>query len=157
MGTADLCRVPPLAVHPGRARQCSGTGSYGYCRRVLWVPGPRGQYSGKIRFIEKPGVHVAKRSSDPQVAYTDVNIQVRDLVRVVGIVAPFAPRGSVFGKISFYRSDKPQAVYPLSHTSKLEALNITSSSMRRYHTYPPHRAPAGALCERCSMRTCRYA
>ena len=33
--------------------------------------GPWGQYSGKIRFIEKPGVqneggrHVAKRSSDP--------------------------------------------------------------------------------------------
>ena len=26
------------------------------CKRFLWVPGPRGQYSGKIRFIEKPGV-----------------------------------------------------------------------------------------------------
>ena len=52
-------------------RQCSGTGPCGYCRRVPWVPGPRGQYSGKIRFIEKPGVqdeggrHVAKRSSAP--------------------------------------------------------------------------------------------
>ena len=56
MGTGDLCRVPPAAVHPGRARQCSGTGPCGYCRRVLWVPGPRGQYSGKIRFIEKPGI-----------------------------------------------------------------------------------------------------
>ena len=31
------------------------------------------------------------------------------------------------------------------------------SSMRRYHTYPPHRAPTGALCEGSSMRTCRYA
>ena len=35
--------------------------------------GPWGQYSGKIRFIDKPGVqekwgrHVAKRSSDPRV------------------------------------------------------------------------------------------
>ena len=46
--------------------------------------------------------HVAKRSSDPQVAYPEVNIQVRDLVRVVDIVVPFAPRGSVFGKNSFY-------------------------------------------------------
>ena len=75
MDTGDLCRVPPAAVHPGRARQCSGTGLCGYCRRVLWVAGPRGQYSWKIRFIEIPGVqdegyrHVAKRSSDPRVAY----------------------------------------------------------------------------------------
>ena len=33
------------------------------------------------------------------------------------------------------------------------------SSMRRYRTYPPHRAPVrapvGALCEGSSMRTCR--
>ena len=104
MGTGDLCRVPQAAVHPGRARQCSGTGPCGYCRRVLWVPSPRGQYSGKIRFIEKPrvqdgvgggGRHVAKRSSDPRVAYPEVNVQVRDLLRVVGIVAPrgFSIRG----------------------------------------------------------------
>ena len=92
MGTGDLCRVPPATVHHGRARQCSGTGPCGYCRRVLYVPGPRGQHSGKIRFIEKPGIqdeggrHVAKRSSDPRVAYPEVSVQVRDLVRVVGIV-----------------------------------------------------------------------
>ena len=30
-------------------------------------------------------------------------VQVRDLVRVVGIVVPFDPRGSVLGKILFYR------------------------------------------------------
>ena len=30
-------------------------------------------------------------------------VQVRDLVRVVGIVAPFDPRGSVPGKKSFYQ------------------------------------------------------
>ena len=71
----------------------------------MWVPGPRGQYSKKISFIEKPGVqdeggrHVAKRSSDPREAYPEINIQVWDLVRVVGVVAPFAPRGfSVWGK-----------------------------------------------------------
>ena len=38
-------------------------------------------------------------SSDPMVAYPEVIVQVRDLVRVVGIVAPFAPRGSVFGEL----------------------------------------------------------
>ena len=115
--------MPPAAVHPGRASQCSGTGPCGYCRRVLWVPGPRGQYSGKIRFIEKPGVqdewgrHVAKRSSDTRVAYPQVNVQVTDLVRVVGIVAPFAPRGfSIRGK--FVLSIGQTKPYPLS---KLEA------------------------------------
>ena len=83
MGTGDLCRVPPAVVHPGRARQYSGTGPCGYCRRVLWVPSPRGQYSRQIRFIEKSGVqdeggrHVAKRSSDLR----EVNVQLRDLVR----------------------------------------------------------------------------
>ena len=48
---------------------------------ILWVPVLRGQYSGEIHFIEKPGVHhLAKRSSEPQVAYTEVKVQVRDLV-----------------------------------------------------------------------------
>ena len=65
----------------------------------MWIPGPWGQYSRRIRFIEKPGAqdeggrHVAKRSSDSRVAYPDVKVQIRDLVRVVGIVAPFDPRG----------------------------------------------------------------
>ena len=56
MGTGDLYRMPQAAVHTGRARQTSGTGPYGDCRWVLWVPGPWSQYSGKIRFIEKRGV-----------------------------------------------------------------------------------------------------
>ena len=57
------------------------------------------RYSGKIRFIEKPGVqddggrHVVKGSSDPRIAHPEVKVQVRDLVRVVDIFAPFAPRG----------------------------------------------------------------
>ena len=99
MGIGDLCRVSPAAVCHGRARQSSGTGQCGDCRRVLWLPNPRSQYSGKIRFIEKPryktmgGRHVDKRSPDPRVAYPEVKVQVRDLVRVVGFVAPFAPRG----------------------------------------------------------------
>ena len=76
-----------------------------YCRTVLWVSDPRGQYSGKFRFIEKPGVqdeggrHVAKRSSDPRVAYSEVNVLARDLVRGMGIAALFALRGfSIRGK-----------------------------------------------------------
>ena len=45
--------------------------------------------------------HVAKHSSDPHVAYPEVKVQVRDLVRVVCIVAPFDPRarGSIREKI----------------------------------------------------------
>ena len=88
------------AIRHGRARQTLEPGPCGDCRRVLWVPGPWGQYSGKIRFIKKHGVqdevnrHVAKRSSDPRQAYPEVNLQGRDLVRVVGIVAPFAPMGA---------------------------------------------------------------
>ena len=86
MGTGDLYWVPPAAVHPGRARQCSGTRPCGYCRMVLWVPGPRDQYAGKTRFIEKPrvqdegGRHVDKCSSDPRVAYPEDNVQVLHLM-----------------------------------------------------------------------------
>ena len=48
---------------------------------------------------------MAKRSSDPpRVAYIEVKIEVWDLVRVVGIVVPFAPQRSVFGEDSFYRA-----------------------------------------------------
>ena len=94
---------------------------------------PAGSVFREIHFVEKPevqdegGRHVAKRSSDPRDAYPEVNVQVRDLVRVVDIVAPPSPPpplprgGSVFRENSFHRSDKPKAVYPLSRTSKLEA------------------------------------
>ena len=101
MGQGNVCRVPLAAVRHGRARQTSESGPCGDCRRGLWVPGPRGQYSGKIRFIEKRrvqvegGRQVAKHSSDPRQAYPEVKLQGRDLVRVVGIVAPFAPLGAV--------------------------------------------------------------
>ena len=46
---------------------------------------------------------MVKRSSDPQVTHPEVKVQVRDLVRVVGIVAPLPRGGSVFGENSFYR------------------------------------------------------
>ena len=48
-----------------------------------------------------------QRSSDPRVAYPQVKVQVRDLVRVVGIVASCAQRGvSIRGKfvLSSHRS-----------------------------------------------------
>ena len=71
-----------------------------------WVSGPRGQYSGKIRLSRNPGYktrgggrHVAKHSFNFRVVYPEVNVQVRDLVQVVGIVASFAPHGfSIRGK-----------------------------------------------------------
>ena len=44
---------------------------------------------------------MAKRSSDPRVAYPEVKIQVRDLVRVVDIVVPFAHGDQYSGKIRF--------------------------------------------------------
>ena len=99
MGPGDARRVPLAAVRHGRARQTSESGPCGDCRRVLWEPGPWGQYSGKIHFIEKYGVqdeggrHVAKYSSDPRQASPEVKLQGRDLVRVLGIVAPFKPMG----------------------------------------------------------------
>ena len=72
------------------------------------MPDPRGQDSRKIRFIDKPGyktMGVVMWLNVVRVAYPEVKVQVRDLVRVVGIVAPFDPRGggSVPGKNYFYR------------------------------------------------------
>ena len=61
--------------------------------------GPAGSVFGENSFYRETrdtrrgGRHVAKRSSDPWAAYPEANTQVRDLVRVVDIVAPFAPRG----------------------------------------------------------------
>ena len=98
MGAGDLCRLPLAAVRHGSARKSSGMGPCGDYRKVLWSTRPAGSVFGEIRFIEKPGVldvggrHVAKHSSDLKVAYPEVKIQVRDLVLVVGIVAPFSPR-----------------------------------------------------------------
>ena len=70
-------------------------GSCGYLARGVSI-------RGKFVLSRNPGYktrgrHVAKRSSDPRVAYHEVKVQVRDLVRVVGIVAPFAPWELVFG------------------------------------------------------------
>ena len=47
---------------------------------------------------------MAKRSSNPRVAYPEVKVQVRALVRVVGIVAPFDLRGVGTQENSFCRA-----------------------------------------------------
>ena len=106
MGTGDLCRVPPAAVHPEGARGCSGTGLCGNCRRALRVPGTRGQYSGKISFIEKHGIqdegvrHVAKRSSDPPGSLP--RSQCSGPSTSCGYCCPLCPAGVQYsGKIRF--------------------------------------------------------
>ena len=69
--------------------------------------GPVGSVFGENSYYRvtqgtrRRGRHVAKCSSEPWVAYPEVKVQVRDLVRVVGIVVPFAPRVSVLGAIRF--------------------------------------------------------
>ena len=69
--------------------------------------GPTGSVFGENSFYRETrgtrlgGRHVAKRSSDPRVAYPEVKIQVRDLVRVVGIVVPFTHGDQYSGKIRF--------------------------------------------------------
>ena len=75
------------------------------------MPDPRGQDSRKIRFIDKPGyktMGVVMWLNVVRVAYPEVKVQVRDLVRVVGIVAPFDPRGGdrYPGKIIFIESQE---------------------------------------------------
>ena len=61
------------------------------------VSEPAGSVFGENSFYRETwvqddgGRHMAKRSSDPRVAYPEVKVQVRDLVRFVGIVARFAP------------------------------------------------------------------
>ena len=78
--TEERCVGGPQQRYiPGEPGNVQGRDRVGI-RTVLWVPDPRGQYSGKFRFIEKPGVqdeggrHVAKRSSDTRVAYPKVNV-----------------------------------------------------------------------------------
>ena len=62
--------------------------------------GPAGSVFGENLFYReiwgtgRGGRHVAKYSSDTRQAYPEVKLQGRDLVRVVGIVAPFAPMGA---------------------------------------------------------------
>ena len=78
-------------------------GSCGY--RTLGVS-IRGKFdlSRNMGYKTRGGCHVTKNSSDPRQAYPEVKLQGRDLVRVVGIVAPFAPMGAGTRENSFYRT-----------------------------------------------------
>ena len=104
---------PLAAVRHGRAMQSLGTGPCGDCRRVLWVPGPRGQYSGKIRFIKKPGVQDQGVASCLNVVLpapssgTPLESRAKFLDGTVWVFGKgtvgTGPAGSVFGVNSFYR------------------------------------------------------
>ena len=115
MGTRDLCRVPPAAARHGKARQCSGTGPCRDCRWVLWVSGQWGQYSRKINSFYREtrstrlggggGRHMAKRSSDPRVAYPKSKFRYGTYRCKLWVLLPPLPHGeSVFGGNSFYRA-----------------------------------------------------
>ena len=85
--------------------------------------GPAGSVFGENSFYRETrgtrrggGRHMAKRSSEPRVAYPEVNVQVRDLVQVVGIVAPFAPRGfSIRGKFVLSIGQAKSSIPALSY------------------------------------------
>ena len=63
-------------------------------RNEIFFSKERDFFSNKREYFSNKREYFSKeRSSDLRVAYPEVNVQVRDLVRVVGIVAPIAPRG----------------------------------------------------------------
>ena len=78
----------------------------------LMDTGSPGSVFGENSFYRKTcgtrrgGRHVANSSSDTREVYPNVKVQVQDLVRVVGIVAPFGPRGGgrYPGRIRFIHS-----------------------------------------------------
>ena len=89
-------------------------GSCGY--RVRGVSIEEKSFYRETRGPRRGGCHVAKCSSDPRVAYPEVNVQVRDLVRVMGIVAPFAPRGvSIRVKFVFSIGQAKSSIPALSY------------------------------------------
>ena len=65
----------PSSGTPRESQAKSRDGTVWGLQNGPWVPCPRDQYPGEIRFIEKHGVqdkgdrHVAKSISDPRVAY----------------------------------------------------------------------------------------
>ena len=73
--------------------------SYGNWARGVSILGKFVLFT-KLGYKTRGCHHVAKRSSDSRVAYPEVKVQVRDLVRVVGIVAPLPHGVSVFGENS---------------------------------------------------------
>ena len=86
-------------VH-GRDRVGIVEGSYVYLARGVSI-------RGKFVLSRNPeyktrGRHVAKRSSDPRVAYPEVKVQVQDELWV--LLPPLSHGESIFGENSFYRA-----------------------------------------------------
>ena len=80
---------------------------------------------------------MVKRSFDPRVAYTGVKVQVWDIVRIVGIVDPFAPGGGdrYTGKILFIEPQdvnvhrRPVPVAPSSGTPRESQANFRNATV----------------------------
>ena len=68
--------------------------------------------------------------NDRRVAYPEVKVQIQNLVRVVGIVAPFGPRrGRYRGKIRF-RNMRPAPVAPSRGTPRDSQAKLRDWTMR---------------------------
>ena len=90
---------------------------------------------------------MAKRSSDLRVAYPEVKVQVRDLVRGVGIVAPFAPRGfSIRGKFVLSIGQAKSSIPTLSYF-QVGGMKHDQELYAKVSYMPSAKAPVGALCE----------
>ena len=67
---------------------------------------------------------------DPRVAYPEVKVQVRDLVRVVGIVTQISTQaGSVFGENSFYRAPEGKWAQETSGTQRESQAKFRDGTM----------------------------
>ena len=102
------CRSDPRVAHHEvkvqvRDRVCFVEGCCGYRARRIRNRGKL-VLSRNLGKKTSVGRHVLKNSSDPRVANPEVKVQVWNLVRVVGIVSPFAPRGFSIQGNSFYRA-----------------------------------------------------
>ena len=163
MGTGDLCWVPQQRYMPEEPGNVQGRDRVGIVEESCGYRVRGVSIRGKFVLSRNPGYKTSGVAMWLNVVLTPGSLPRSQCSgngpsASCGYCCPLCPAGgSVFGENSFYRSDKPKAVYPLSRTSKLAAWNMIMSSMPRYHTYPPHRAPVGTLSEGSSMRTCRYA
>ena len=140
--TVDLCYVPGAAVYHGRANQSSGMGLCGYCRGVLWVPDPAGQYSGKIRVSENAAVqdegggrHVFKSSSDTGEPTPRSKFRYGSLCELWVFLPPLPRGGSVLGKICYIVSQqvsghrRPVQGAPSSSTSRESQAKFRDGTM----------------------------
>ena len=100
MGTEDLWRVSQSSGKPWDSQAKFRVGTVRGLKKSHVGTGPVWSVFGENPFYlenrvgdEGGGRHVAKSRSVPRVANPEVKVQVRDLVRAVGIGSPFATRG----------------------------------------------------------------